>query len=195
MHDTPASSPPTRLPAIEPKHYSVAQRDAADRLASGPRGELRGPFVPMLHSPAFLDRAQQLGEYLRFGCLIPQRPRELAILIAARHWSQAYEWHVHAPLAARAGVTPATLTALANGETPSSLTADEQAVYDFCTELHRRQNVSDAGYAAAQARFGHAGIVDLCGLCGYYAMLAMLLNVAGRPLPDGATPFAVPQAP
>jgi 4-carboxymuconolactone decarboxylase len=31
--------------------------------------------------------------------------------------------------------------------------------------------------------------MDLTGVCGYYTLLAMVLNTAQVPLPDGAAPF------
>ena len=45
--------------------------------------------------------------------------------------------------------------------------------------------MGDAIYARARAALGEQGIVDLLGVAGYYAMLAMLLNVARTPLPAG----------
>jgi len=41
--------------------------------------------------------------------------------------------------------------------------------------------VSDASWARAIACFGAAGVVDLIGINGYYAMLAMLMNAARTP--------------
>jgi 4-carboxymuconolactone decarboxylase len=59
-------------------------------------------------------------------------------------------------------------------------------------ELHRNQGVSDATYARALAKFGEQGIVDMVGLNGYYTLIAMVLNTARTPLPEGATPALAP---
>src|SRR5688572_29211387 len=88
-----------RLPAIPESAMTQAHRDAVEALAKTPRGAMGGPFVPMLHSPEFLNRAQRLGEYLRYAGAIPKKLREFAILIAAREWVQSYEWYIHAPIA------------------------------------------------------------------------------------------------
>lgn len=163
-----------------------AQRRAVDALVRGPRGALFGPFIPMLRSPELMDRAQRLGEYLRYDSAVPQRLRELAILVTARHFRQAYEWHVHAPAAAQAGLAAPTIASIAAGRRPGTLQADEAAVYDFCIELNREHRVSDATYAGALALLKENGVIDLCGVCAYYGLLALIMNVARTPLPQGA---------
>lgn len=178
--------PPDRLPPIPPEELSPAQRRAADALVRGPRGALFGPFVPMLRSPELLERAQRLGEYLRYRSALAPRLRELAILTTARHFRQSYEWYVHAPPALAAGVAAPTLSSLAAGRRPEPLAPDEAAVYDFCIELHSGRVVSDATYAAAVKVLGEIGVVDLCGVCGYYGLLAMTMNAARTALPAGA---------
>lgn len=183
-------APAQRLPPIPQSAMTKPQREAVEALLSTPRAGLAGPFVPMLHSPEFLNRAQRLGEFLRFAGAIPPKLREFAILIAARHWEQSYEWYIHAPLAARQGLDRGVIEDLAHNRRPGHMDRDETAIYDFCTQLHRDHGVSDAAYAAAQELLGDAGIVDLCGICGYYSMLAMVMNVARTQLPAGAAaPF------
>lgn len=184
---------PDRLPPIPPDELTSDQRRAAAALERSRRGALFGPFVPMLRSPELMDRAQRLGEYLRYDSAIPRRLRELAILVTARHFRQSYEWHVHAPAAVEAGLAGPTLAALAEGRRPEALQADEAVVYDFCTELHGRHEVSDSTYARARALLGEQGVIDLCGVCGYYGLLALVMNAARTPLPPGApAPWADP---
>ena len=175
-----------RLPPLEREAMTAEQRRAADALVRGRRGALYGPFVPLLRSPELLDRAQRLGEYLRYDSALPPRLRELAILVTARHFRQAYEWHVHAPAAIEAGFSPETIAELAAGRRPPSLRPDEAVVHDFCAELHGRHEVRDERYAAALALLGERGVVDLTGLCGYYGLLALVMNAARTPLPAGA---------
>jgi hypothetical protein len=63
--------------------------------------------------------------------------------------------------------------------------ADEEAVYNFCTELLTNQQVSDQTFQAAKDKFGERGVVDLIGVTGYYQLVSMLLNVDRYPLPEG----------
>ncbi len=175
-----------RLPPIPRDEMTPAQQRAADELVQGRRGALFGPFVPLLRSPELLARAQRLGEYLRYDSALPARLRELAILVTARHFRQAYEWHVHAPAAAGAGLASTVLAEIAAGRRPRSLQTDEAVVHDFCLELHSTHVVRDETYAAALALLGEQGVVDLCGVCGYYGLLALVMNAAQTPLPEGA---------
>ena len=179
-----------RFPPIPPDGYSAAQREDALKLSAGPRGTVRGPFVPLLYSPALLQQTQLLGEYLRYHSAIPEPLREFAILIAARHWRQAYEWHVHAPLAVKAGIPERLVDSLAVAAEPEPLTPDQALVYRFCRAVHDGGQVPEALFADAKQLLGDAGVIDLVGLCGYYAMLAMVLNVAQTPVPgDPPNPF------
>ena len=180
------SRSPDRLPPIPSDRLTPAQRQAAAGLVQGRRGALFGPFIPMLRSPELLERAQRLGEYLRYESALEPRLRELAILVTARHFGQAYEWHVHAPAAAQAGLASESIATLAANRRPASLRPDEAVIHDFCAELHSTHQVSDETYAAALGLLGEHGLVDLCAVCGYYALLALVMNVARTPLPQGA---------
>ena len=63
--------------------------------------------------------------------------------------------------------------------------ADEAAVYEFCTQLHRKKKVTDAAYRRVVALFGEKGAMDLIGVSGYYSAVSMTLNVAEVRLPAG----------
>lgn len=183
-----APSAEGRFPAIPPERMSPEQRAVADAIAGGPRGGLRGPFNALLRSPVLADRFQRVGEYLRFNSSIPPALNEFAILITAREWSAQYEWYAHHRLAMQAGLSPAIAQAVAEGRRPEGMSEDEALVYDFCTELHRTRTVSDATFERAKARFGEQGVIDLIGVSGYYVAVAMVLNVAQVPLPEGVAP-------
>jgi 4-carboxymuconolactone decarboxylase len=180
-----------RLPFIAENDRTPAQRALVKSIASGPRGQFKmsGPFYCYLHAPGFGELAQKLGGHLRFGTSIPPRLSEFAILCTARQWKSQYEWAAHAPIAQERGVKPATIRDLRAGRKPRGAPADERAIYDFIAELYRTKRVSSPTYKAVNAILGDAGTVELVGLLGYYAMVAMTLDVfrmpiaAGEPLP------------
>lgn len=181
--------PEPRIAAVAQDAMTAQQRAAADALASGPRGSVRGPFAVLLNSPGVFGPAQALGAYLRFDNALPANLRELAILVTARHWRQDYEWTVHSRLALDSGVDAQAILAIAADAEPVGLSRSETIVHVFCRQLHRSTTVDDAAYADAEQLLGQAGIVDLCAICGYYAMLAMVMNVARNPLPGEQSPF------
>lgn len=172
-----------RLPPIPPEQWTEAQRREAEEVIRGPRGALISPFIPLLRSPELMGHAQRMGEYLRYRSALGLRLSELAILLVAKHWAQPVEWAIHAPIALREGIATETLAAIERNERPSALPDDEALVFDFCTELQRTQQVSDTTWARAIALLGEQGTVDLLGLAGYYAMLAMVMNAARTPVP------------
>jgi 4-carboxymuconolactone decarboxylase len=167
---------------------NAAQKKMFENLISGERRGASGPFNVLLRSPEMGDLAQQFGASMRYHSSIPPRLNELAIIITARHWTSHYEWYAHRRAAQAAGLNQAIIDAVAAGRRPASMTAEEAAVYDFCTELLNTKQVSDATFAAARDRFGERGVVDLIGVTGYYQLVSMLLNVDRYPLPDGVQP-------
>jgi 4-carboxymuconolactone decarboxylase len=177
-----------RMGSIAPGNMTEAQRTAAAELASGPRGEVRGPFNVLLRSPELMSPLQKVGEYLRFRCQLDRRIAEMATLIAARHWTQNYEWSAHHPLALKAGLKADIAQAIADGRRPTGMAQDEEIVYDTLTEALQNKSVSDATYARAVKQFGEQNLVDLLAIAGYYALLGMLMNVARTPLPEGKQP-------
>ncbi|HEY0336497.1 MAG TPA: carboxymuconolactone decarboxylase family protein [Burkholderiales bacterium] len=174
-----------RMSKLSAENMTEAQRKAAAELASGPRGEVRGPFNVLLRSPELMSPLQKVGEYLRFRCQLDRRIAEMATLIAARHWTQVYEWNAHHPLALKAGLKPEIAQAIAEGRRPIEMAVDEEIVYDVLTEALQNKSVSDVTYERGIRQFGEQNLVDLLAIAGYYAMLAMLLNVARTQLPEG----------
>ncbi len=98
-------------------------------------------------------------------------------MIAARQWSQPYEWRAHYPLAIKGGLERQILVDLGAAARPQGMKEDETALYDFCTELYRDKDVSDASFKAALGKFGERGIMDLIGIIGYYDIASMALIV------------------
>ena len=181
-------SPADRMPEIPADKLTPEQKKASDEFAAERKTPVFGPFVPLLRSPEVMLRARAMGDYLRYKSVLPPQLNEFAILITARHWTQEYEWAVHQPIAVKAGLKTDITQALAEGRRPQGMSGDEEMIYEFSTELHQNQSVSDATYARVLAKFGEQGIIDLIGVNGYYTFLAMVLNETRTALPKGAVP-------
>ncbi len=187
-----ADSPDNRMPPIPDGDLTDEQRDAIAAFEAKRGRSPGGPFIPLLRSPVVMQAANKLGAYLRFESELPMELSEFAIIITARKWTQNYEWLAHRKIAESAGLPAAIADAVAEGRRPQDMTDAQDTVYDFCTELHGNGQVSDYTYARAKAAFGERGIIDLATICGYYSMLAMVMNVARTPLPQGAKGELVP---
>ena len=190
-----------RFKRLQTAEMTPKQKEYFDGLMSGPvsgtgsKGVVQGatslgaPFNVLLRSPILAERLRKVGEYLRFESSIPKRLNEFAILITARTWTAQYEWFAHLRLALKEGLNPDLATDLAQGKRPQNMAPDEEAIYNFCHELHSTHQVSDEHYKAVNDLFGEQGIVDLMVVSGYYVMVSMVLNVNRTPLPQDATPI------
>jgi 4-carboxymuconolactone decarboxylase len=178
-----------RMPPLADQDLTEDQRDAAEEFESARGAKVFGPFVPLLRSPELLRNASAMGLHLRYRSSLPHKLSEMVILLISRAWTQQVEWQIHHPAALKAGLSPAIADAIAEGRRPDAMDAEETIVWEFCRELRDNHAVSDATYAQALAAFGEHGITDLCGLNGYYTLIAMTMNVARTPTEDGSAPL------
>ena len=183
-----------RMPPIPADKLTEAQKKAIEEFKVARSVDISGPFVAMLRSPEVMTRARAMGDYLRFRSSLPPRLSEFVILLTARRWTQQYEWNAHAPLAIKGGLKESVVKAVADGRKPEGLAEDEEIVYALFDEIQKNQAVTDGTYARAVAKIGEQGIIDVMGITGYYSMLAMVMNTARTPLPDGAKPALAPLA-
>ena len=191
--NTDSNASPCRLPPIPEGDIDAAQNAAIATFFETrgkhlegvpPSKALAGPWSVFIRSPELMTLTQSMGEFLRYRCSVAGRLSELAILLVARHWTQDFEWFAHARLAAKQGISDAVIAAIREGRRPDALDDDEQIVCDYVSEILVSRRVSDTTYARALEMFGERGVVDLCGLVGYYSLLALTMNVARVQLPE-----------
>ena len=183
-----------RMPEIPAAQMTDAQKHVVAERAAGPIASIAGPAIPLLRSPELMRRMQRVGEHLRTHSAVGLRLHALAILIAARHCTQQYIWDYWHPLALKAGLSLELTQAIAEGRRPEGSVTDEGMLYDLVAELLTNKSVSDSTYDRAVAQFGEQGIVDAVAAVGYFSTLAMVMNVARTPLPEGRSPALAPLA-
>ena len=178
----PEAGQPERLGP--PATLDAAQQDAADELINGPRRGVYGPFRPLLHRPPLLRAVAKVGETLRYEGTLDAALREWTICVVARELSNAFEWDMHLPLAAAAGVPAAALAALDVGEpSPSDLRADLVLARTVASELLSRHRLSEETWNVGRRVWGESMLVEVLTLVGYFAMVCWLMNVARTPGP------------
>ncbi len=182
-----------RMPPIPADKMTDAQKKAVADYKSIRNTDLVGPpWSVLLRVPDLVVPSLQLRLHNLQNSALSPKLTELAILIAARHWTNSYEWNAHHTLAVKAGLSTDIINAVSDGRRPDRMADDEAILHDFCMELLNNGSVSDATYERALGKFGEAGVVEAAGLQGYYSYLAMVMNVARSPSPANATQKLTP---
>lgn len=166
-----------RLSELRLDQLTPEQQQMAVHLKTPPRNSVLngGPFNAYARSPGLGLLLLQVSDYVRYNSSLPPRLSEFAIMIGARHWGVPYEWGAHYPLAVKGGLDRQVLVDLGAGRRPQNMKDDEVALYEFCTQMYRDKNVSDAAYNAVLTKFGERGVMDLIGIIGYYDIASMAL--------------------
>ncbi|NKB67151.1 MAG: carboxymuconolactone decarboxylase family protein [Candidatus Latescibacteria bacterium] len=182
----------SRIPQLEREALAQRQRAVYDAVLAS-RGSIEGPFRVWLHSPELADRAQHLGQFLRYRTTLEPRLSELAILVTAQSWNCQVEWALHETCARQAGLDDEIIAALRSGSTPVFTEPDEEATYTYCSQLLEGGTVADPAFAATVDQLGQQATVELTGVVGYYTFVALTLNAFAVPLPAGTAPPLSPR--
>src|SRR5260221_11160256 len=178
-----------RMPPIAADKMTEAQKKAVADYKMLRGADMTGPpWTVLLRVPAHVVPALQIRLHYLNGSVLGPRLTEFAILIAARRWTNNWEWNAHSTAAASAGLKSDVMAAVAEGRRPDRMAEDEALVYDFSLELQDNQSVSDATYARALDKFGEPGIVEMASIQGYYTYLAMVMSAARVTVQPNGTP-------
>ena len=167
----------TRIKDWKVEDLTEEQKEIHNAIVSGPRGHVVGPLRIWLNNPGLARRAKTVGEYARYGTSLSKGLSELAIITTGRVWSSAFEWEHHAPLAIEGGIDPENVNIISMGQRPNFTKAEEEAVFDFAAEANILKNVSDNTYNNLVNILNETAAIDIVGICGYYSLISMTLNV------------------
>jgi 4-carboxymuconolactone decarboxylase len=162
-----------RVPYVDREQMDAEGQEIYDRIRRDRNAPHVGlQFRALLHSPRAAGYLTSMGAQLRFQSAIPENLKELAIIVVAREWNSDIEWTAHAALAAKAGVSAATIEAIRTGKAPE-LSQPESVIVDFVQQLLRKKALPDSTFAAAHKLLGTRGVVDLTLTCSYYTAINM----------------------
>ena len=167
----------TRIKDWTVENLTEEQKEIHDTIVNGPRGHVVGPLRIWLNNPGLARSAQTVGEYARYGTSLSKGLSELAIITTGRVWSSAFEWEHHAPLAIEGGIDPQHVKIISVGQRPDFKKTEEEAVFDFAAEANILKNVSDNTYNKLVNILDETAAIDIVGICGYYSLISMTLNV------------------
>lgn len=163
-----------RVPYVDREEMDAAGQEIYDRIRKDRNAPAVGlQFRALLHSPQAASHLTSMGAELRFRSALPDDLKELAIIIVAREWNSDIEWTAHAALAAKAGISAASIEAIRTGQDLAGLKEGEHVVASFVYQLMRDKDVSDEAFDAARKLLGTKGVVDLTLTCSYYTAINM----------------------
>jgi alkylhydroperoxidase family enzyme len=185
-----------RLPLISPADLSAEQRPLYDSMRKGiasnfnafkaerEDGALMGPWNPWLHEPAIGTAIWDLTLAMTANAALPDKVRQVAILVVGARYDAAYELYAHIAVAEHGGMSPERLCALAADLKPADLSREENVAFDFAYALSRGGVLPEPVYRLAIATFGQHGTNELIYLVGLYAMVSTTLNGFNVPVPE-----------
>ena len=141
-------------------------------------GALRGPFDPILRTPAVGEAIQRLGLALRHQTSLPPRVTETVVLSTAVHYGAEFEWYAHAGIVrSRQLFDESELDRLRAGDSPADpeLAAAWRTARAVLAGSRLPADVSEAAIAA----WGERGLVEITALVGHYSHLALLMLALG----------------
>lgn len=164
---------PARVALIEPgTRPELATLEA--RIAAA-RGRVSPLYQALLHSPPVAAGWEALLGAVRHDTLVAPDLRELVILRVAVLNGAAFEFDVHAPIAARAGVSAEKLAAVRRPEPGAPFDAREQLVLALTDAMTRDVALPEAlGSRVAQA-FAPRELVELVTTVAAYNMVSRVL--------------------
>ena len=176
-----------RLPNLTKDQLKPEDLQFYESIADS-RGSVRGPYGVLLHSPDLAARVAHTGTYVRFNFDLSEALKETIIITAAREIRSQYEFGAHARLARQAGVSDATIKAIADGTAPSGLSGDEEMLVRYVKELVQNHKISDSTFNAVRDKFGTQRTVEITGLIGHYLLVGQILLAFEVELPEGMSP-------
>jgi 4-carboxymuconolactone decarboxylase len=181
-----------RIPQVTREMVPEPLRPVLDEVSAGPGGVGTGPMSVLKHSPEMARRAIPLFNYVRNESTVPQKLRELAMLVTARAMDCPYIWNAHATLGREAGLSNALVDCLRDNQPLPAMPPDEAAVFNYGMELLKTRRVRTETFQAVHDLLGGQGLVELNTLIGFYTMLALNANSVDLDLPGNLQEQALP---
>ena len=144
---------------------------------------LIGPFNAFLLNPEITKPLLAFDGALKHHASFSERVREVIILAVGGVWASEYELYSHSIMGRSAGISPEAIEALAAGEMPTDVAADELLAARLAQDISVRHHISDELYAEATATFGERGLYEIAALIGEFSATCAILNMFEVPAP------------
>ncbi|MFM0211552.1 carboxymuconolactone decarboxylase family protein [Paraburkholderia sediminicola] len=184
-----------RLAPIAPQNLTAEQRPLYDDMKAGIEakyslfttirddGAITGPWNAWLNEPevgaAFWNTTKAMTRF----SVIPDRIRQIVILVVGTRFGAAYELYAHGAVARKHGLSDQFISTLVSGSRPEGMTDEEGLAYDVAHALSAGHKLPDGTYRRAIALFGQRGTNELIYLVGHYCFVSVTLNGFDIPVP------------
>jgi 4-carboxymuconolactone decarboxylase len=175
----------TRMPQLTRVDLDAEGKAAWDKIVGNRPAPTTGPVSVSLYSPKIAVLWDELNQYLRNDGVIERKYFELAVLVAAAHIEQQYEYSGHEPAALEFGVSQAAADIIKFDREPENLSAEETLIIRLGRQLLREHKLDSALFAEAVDLFGRQGVVELITTMGDYIMVGLVLTAIDQHLPEG----------
>lgn len=185
-----------RLPLIDPADLTAEQRPLYEDMKAGiaqkfnafetvgEDGALIGPWNPWLHDPVIGKAIWDLTKAMSMQASLPDRARQIAILVTGAHFDAAYEIYAHIAIAEQERMSDRRLSQLVANVKPDDLDDEESTAYDVAFALVNGGVLPEPCYRLAVKTFGQHGANELIYLVGLYCLVSMTLNGFNVPVPE-----------
>jgi alkylhydroperoxidase family enzyme len=133
-------------------------------------------YRALANQPPALAAFLEMSRYVRGGSSLDAGLRELAILATAHELEQPYEVSHHTEAAARVGVPPEKVEAVAPGGSLDALTPAERYAVEFARQVAQTRTCEEATFRRLESVFSTEQIVDLVLTTGWYHLCAVVLG-------------------
>jgi 4-carboxymuconolactone decarboxylase len=149
-------------------------RPTEDKVIAS-RGKITLLYQVLLNSPAICEGWEQLMTAVRYKTSLSDRLRELIILRIAVLNDAPYEFNAHAPIAEKAGVSPAEIEAVRQTPPGAALSEHEQRVLALTDAMTRDIHVPDALFERVTAGMTDTEKVEIAATVASYNMVSRFL--------------------
>jgi len=182
------SQKPTRIPPLQENEWTDEQRQKLEGAYR--KGGFYNLAGTMTRHPEASKRIGLLSAHvLGPTSTLPARDRELLILRTAWLCKAEYEWAQHRLIALKAGMTEEEIDRCRDGAEGPGWTPIEASLLRAADDLHAKQRISDANWAALAQVYDEQQMMDIVFAVGQYTLVAMAMNSFGVPLDDGLQGF------
>ncbi|WDD97176.1 carboxymuconolactone decarboxylase family protein [Thalassomonas actiniarum] len=195
----------TRIPYLDNEIGLSGEALQVSEYIKASRGNVIGVFALLLNSPKVAKLVADLGAYLRFDSILPQRLKELTIITTLSENACQFEWSFHQEFALQADISVHTMEVIKykkplykNGrptEDNHGLASGDGDLITYVRELSNNKRVSDKCFNKLRQAYSTEQITEITALIGYYTMVACQLNAYELPAAPGKPSLPEPQVP